>query len=323
MNEDGARLQVSKVAGQDLRQARESAGLSLRALAKLTTFDHSTLGHVETGRTAVSLAHIRAYELALGVSLSPRAAYVAKLGMVPLADSVSPADVNALEESVDMLTGLGLRHGGRFIAEAAKGQLRYGVGLLDASPNFPGLADVVGRLADRTAWSLSEVTQHGKARKVFNLALEVVTGSTVREMITVNVAAHHLTTGDPNGALHLLDTVSGSLPVLAFSAHGARARVYGSLGDLQATLREIGRADEAHANVNLDDLPECFRPFASGHAAHADREAGTALFLVARMAQRRAKVLAVQRLEAALESFGPDRSNAAERCRQRLSELVG
>ena len=257
--------------------------------------------------------------MGLGISLAPRSASLADLGPM----SIAPTSVEALADAVDSLTSLGLRHGGRLILEAAKGQLRYAMALHDQAPT-DRLADVVGRLADRAAWALSEVGQHGQARRVFRLAVDVAATLTTRDAIRVNLAGHHLTTGDPLGAIGLLPDVPDDLPVFAFVAHATLAHAHAALGDLQGAMREIARADSAHAAVSLPNLPEAYRPFASGHAAHADREAGSALFALAlRYPNRRTIARAEERLNRAIELFGPERSHAAERCRQRLFELVG
>lgn len=56
--------------GESLRAARERAGLSLAGLARLTHYSKALLGHLETGRRAVSPEHVTAYARALDVPVS-------------------------------------------------------------------------------------------------------------------------------------------------------------------------------------------------------------------------------------------------------------
>jgi transcriptional regulator with XRE-family HTH domain len=53
--------------GSALRAAREAAGLSLSAMATRTHYSKALLGHLETGRRAVTPGHVTAYSRALGV----------------------------------------------------------------------------------------------------------------------------------------------------------------------------------------------------------------------------------------------------------------
>ncbi|MEU6562861.1 helix-turn-helix domain-containing protein [Nocardia nova] len=55
------------VTGEQLRAAREAAGLSLAAMAARTHYSKALLGMLETGRRAVKGEHVRAYAEVLGV----------------------------------------------------------------------------------------------------------------------------------------------------------------------------------------------------------------------------------------------------------------
>ncbi|WP_273944624.1 helix-turn-helix domain-containing protein [Kutzneria chonburiensis] len=77
------------VSGEVLRAAREAAGLSLSALARRTTYAKGYLGQLETGKRRVLEEHVRAYEVALGLSVDVMASRFRPT------TSVTPADVSA------------------------------------------------------------------------------------------------------------------------------------------------------------------------------------------------------------------------------------
>lgn len=55
--------------GSNLRAARQAAGVSLAAVAARTHYSKALLGHLETGKRAISPAHVVAYARALGVAV--------------------------------------------------------------------------------------------------------------------------------------------------------------------------------------------------------------------------------------------------------------
>lgn len=95
------------------------------------------------------------------------------------------------------------------------------------------------------------------------------------------------------------------------------------LGDFGHTVRHVDLADAAHAAVLLPDLPAAIRPYASGHEAHAHSAAGRALYTLTRSGRPKAARLAVERLEAAIVAFGPERAQAIASCEKRLAALPG
>ena len=325
--------------GEILRAAREAAGWSLSRMGQATGFSKPYLSKLETGDKEVKPWHIEAYDKALGGdSVRRRALLIMGASFVSQAvwaeldmptsgpPRVDPQELAALEASADMLTSLGLQHGGRAAVAAARGQLRYAAGLLDLDmPDAArgSLLTTVGRLADRTAWSMADSGQLKQADKIYDFALTVTPDPVQHWLTLVNLAGLRLDEDEPQRALDLLDRSEPGLPVLRFLVDSTRAHAYAQLGDFSRTVRHIGEADEAHAAVDLTDLPSAIHPYVSGHEAHAHSAAGRALYVLARSGRRKAAPLSVDRLEAAVEAFGADRARAIASCRRRLDVLVG
>lgn len=301
--------------GAHLRTAREAAGLSLNRLADLTHYSKPLLSLLETGRRTVSAAHVAAYESVLGVRIDPSES------------SAGTADVELLRQAADLVTAVGLRHGGVQAAEMASAQWKWAEGLLgQGMPDTirASLSAQAARVADRLAWSLADTGRQDRASKVYATALGLAdTDPTTRAVVVVDLANHYTTLGTPGKSLELLDSLSGLPDVLSFSANASKARAYAVLGDWEQTIRHIGVADEAHARVEPESLPDTHRPYLSGRAAHPHRDAGKALHALALTGHRRAVPLAVNRLEQAVGLFGPDRARAVAKCQERLSALVG
>lgn len=296
-----------------LRAAREAAGVSLSRMAELTHYSKALVGHLETGRRAVTSAHVAAYEQALGLRINTTF------------DRVDTADVDLLTQATDTLTALGLRYGGIASAEIARAHWEWASGLMSrpmverVRTAFSGQA---ARLADRYAWSLADSGRPRQAVSTYRTALELAPGeSAVRPVILVDLANHYTSVGAPGDALATLEHVSRASAVVEFTAHAARARAYAELGEREPTLRHVALADDSHARVDLADLPETHRPFVSGHEAHAHNEAGKALFVLSRHGHRKAGLRAAERLQAAIDRFGPERARAVARCEARLQRL--
>lgn len=322
--------------GPILRTAREAVGWSLSRMASATGFSKPYLSKLETGDREVKPWHLEAYDKALGGdSVRRRALLLSGTGMasrafwseldlptVPLV-RIGAEDLVALSDSVDVLTSLGLRYGGRVAVAAARGQLRYAVSLLDldmADGVRQKLLATVGRLADRTAWSMADTGQLSQADRVYDFALTVTPDSVQRWLTLINMANLRLRQNQPKRALALLDRADPEIPVLGFLTHSSRAHAFARLGQSGRTLRHVEMADSAHARVDLEDLPGSIRPYESGHNAHAHSAAGRALHVLA-TGNRTAIRLAAERLEAAIRCFGPDRAHAAASCQRRLETL--
>lgn len=300
--------------GDDLRAARVAHGLSLSALSRLTHFSKPYLSRVETGERPLQPDVVKAYESALNVSLSREH------------QAVGVTDVQLLSQTADVVTALGLRHGGMAIADLARSHWVWTESLL--SQGMPesvrlDLSWQAARLSNRLGWSLSESGRQVQATTAYTTAMELSEHDHgLHTAVSVDLAKHQATTGSPGEALSLLESLSPKEPVHQFTANGVASLASAAMGDWQSTVRFVGLADEAWSRVELDNLPEINRPYASGHEAHAHRDAGRAFHVLALHGESRAVPLAAQRLELAISMFGPDRANAVAQCRRRLESLV-
>ncbi|MFI7678974.1 helix-turn-helix domain-containing protein [Actinophytocola sp. NPDC049390] len=302
-------------AGSALRAARVAAGVSLSAMSARTHYSKALLGHLETGRRTVRPEHVRAYEEALSVRIDLTGR------------SVDLADVELIRQAVDVVTAIGLRHGGMASVGVASSQWEWArdlLGRLMPAETRSLVSVQAARLVDRLAWSLADTGRSGRAVSVYSDALGLAADDAVTHAaVAVNLANHHTTTGRPDDALTLLDSLGSVVPVVDFTAESARARAFASTGDWGSVVRHIGLADDAHSRVDLSDLPDTHRPFVTGHDAHADNEAGKAFALLAQQGHRKARSRAVERLSLAHARFGPDRARARLKCEERLSALGG
>lgn len=300
--------------GKALRVAREAAGVSLSRMAELTHYSKATLGHIETGRRSVSADYVAAYEEALGVRIN-------------LHSRIDFADVELLRRAADLITSVGLRHGGVQSAGMAAAQWKWAEGLLNQtmSDNVRvALSAQAARVADRLAWSIGDVGRTARAGKLYKTALELAEADLItRGVVAIDLAAYYANIGEPQKSLELLDSLKKLPAVLLFSANSSKAYAYALMGDWNQTIRHIGLADEAHADVDPETVPDTHRPYLSGHAAHPHRDAGKALHALALAGHSKAVPMAVDRLEHAMTLFGPDRARAVGRCQQRLAALAG
>lgn len=278
-----------------------------------TNYSKPYLGQLETGKRAVAPEHVKAYESALGVSVRPEHS------------SVGSPDVELLSQATDVITAVGLRHGGQASVPMAQAQWTWADSLLNQTmpgPTRLALSRQAGRLADRLAWSLSESGRVSLAAQAFRTALDLSDHDhELTAVVTIDYARHMIETGSPRDALALLNLLSPKASVHQFTAHGVMAHAHAVMGDWEGTTRHVGMADDAWSRVDLDNLPEVNRPYASGHDAHAHREAGRAFHALAVKGVAKAIPLATQRLEQAVRMFGPDRANAVAACQRRLSDL--
>ncbi|MBB5804650.1 transcriptional regulator with XRE-family HTH domain [Saccharothrix ecbatanensis] len=297
-----------------LRTARVAAGLSLSAMSTRTNYSKAHLGQLETGVRAVRPEHVKAYEDALGVSLAFERT------------SVGSPDVELLSQATDVITAVGLRHGGQASVPMAQAQWTWASSLLKQTmPDSTRLAMSwqAGRLADRLAWSLSESGRGKQATGAFRTALDLSAHDhELHAVVTIDLAKFMVESNGAQNALELLRSLNPKRDVHQFTAHGVMAHAHAALGDWEGTVRHVGLADDAWSRVDLVNLPEVNRPYASGHEAHAHREAGRAFHALAVNGVVKAIPLARQRLELAVMMFGPDRANAVAACQRRLDDLL-
>ncbi|MEU4388723.1 helix-turn-helix transcriptional regulator [Promicromonospora sp. NPDC023805] len=325
--------------GDVLRAARVAAGWSLSRMERATGYSKPYLSKLETGAKEVKPWHAQAYDKALGGdSVQRRSMLRMGSGVVssevwaelesptPTPARIGGADVVALAETVDQLTGLGLKHGGQMVVAAARGQLQYAASLLGGTMTDVVRGELlltVAHLADRTAWSMYDVGQVSQAARIYEFAMTVAPDDTQRCISLVNLAQMRITEHDPAAALKLLDEAEPDRKVMRFRVNSTRALAHATLGEYTATMRNVDAADAAHAGVDLGDLPTVIRPYASGHDAHAHAAAGKALHILAMQGRRSAASHAVERLTEAVSAFGNERARAIQTCQRRLADLYG
>lgn len=299
--------------GGALRAARAAAGVSLSVLAVRTNYSKALLGHIETGRRTILPEHVDAYERELGVRV-PRTSRGA-----------ASTDATLLAQAVDVITAVGLRHGGLAALDMTRAHQAWAKQVLSRTTNDAVRSAVrsqLARLTGRYAWGLGDAGQPKHARLAYASALDLAPlNDPVRMLLMVDMAAHELGCTQPLAAIEILTLVRSADPVTRFSANGVRARAYALLGDLDHCRRYIGMADEEWAAVVVDDIPRVYQPFISGHDGHAHHAAGKALHDLSRRGHPNAAQAAVDRLEKAVTAFGSDRARARDRCQMRLDAL--
>jgi transcriptional regulator with XRE-family HTH domain len=316
-----------------LRAARKAASVSLNALAAQSHFTKGHLSNVEAQRRAATPDLILAYEQILGVRFLAPGVELAYL-LTGVADAPRPdyagmADVIALEDTTVMLTALDLDRGGGLACEMAKGQLRWAVGLLGATMKDPireRLSVAVATLANRTSFSMFDAGDSLSAARLSSLALRAsddTNSADLRAHILADIAERAIHDGQPAEALRTVDVPDAALaPVTRFVLHGVRARAHGAMGDTSATWREVAFTEQAHEQVDVEQLPDFSQPFAAAHQAHADRDTGHALFSLAEHGSSKARREACDRLGRAVSAFGSGRTRALVRSRVRLAIML-
>jgi transcriptional regulator with XRE-family HTH domain len=261
--------------GQVLRAARESAGLSLAALAGRVHYSKSTLGMVETGQRTATPALIAAYERTLGVQglgedmnrrelLAAAAAVLAGSHtpdpLVRLLDSLATVDqpgqvgrseVEAVQQATAVYTTMDLRFGGAVAADLSTGALRWAVSLLDApmrQDTHVALCAAVGALADRAAWTHFDAGRTYSARQLSTLALRTADEGAdhdLRAHALLNIAAQ---IGDalPSEAVGLVDAALSDRRVCSLERANLHAGLAGHLaksGERERALQHIREAE--------------------------------------------------------------------------------
>lgn len=257
--------------------------------------------------------HVRAYERGLGVRIALST------------HRADGTDIALLSSAVDTITAVGLRHGGLATLDMARAQQMWADDMMaraDGEPVRSMITVELARLTGRYAWCLADAGRLGQAKQVYASALNLAADDrTISLLLTIDLAAHELRCAEPRAALRTLAHLGTGHPALMFSAYAVRARAYALVGDSNRCRRDVGRADDEWSEVDVHDLPRALLPFASGHAGHAHHAAGKALHELSQRGHPDAAQRAVERLEAAVGAFGPERARAADRCRARLAAL--
>ena len=157
--------------GQNLRSAREAAGVSLAALARRTHYSKALLGHLETGERAVKPEHVTAYAQALDVPVS-RLYTGAESGLSfdrsdgMRLDPSAPLDgdyVESLRMRVRMLVDLDFQFGGDQSSEIALRLFRSVHRKIGTVPCVPGIERDLQAAAGELGGNCMALVRRGKA----------------------------------------------------------------------------------------------------------------------------------------------------------------
>lgn len=207
-----------------------------------------------------------------------------ELGVLP--STVGPIEVEQLEDAAKRLSAWDHQMGGGgIVRQAAAAQLQWAAGLLHCPCPVsvrPQLFAAVARLAHVVGMSAFDAFHHQDARRAFLFATACAEESDdwhLRAKIFSMRARQEIWTGNPDLGLTYteLGLVRGDRLTATEQAMllTAQARAYAKLGDVQATLRAVGRADECFALSNPDEDPPWMRYY---DAAQHNGDTGHALF---------------------------------------------
>ncbi|MGW5381765.1 helix-turn-helix domain-containing protein [Nocardia sp. NPDC003963] len=241
--------------GRTLRTARQSAGISLREVSRLTHYSPSYLSRVESGQRAVTPEVLSAYEAALGVDMSRLTAVTEKLARI---------DTSALNDVSVML--------------AATRRLEDATGPVAVLPAVAGISAMTDQFVQsapaRNVTALaSEVSQFrgwlehatgasGASRRSLGRALNLAkdSGHPDRLVHGLSFAAYVLLeSGDRATAQAMSDaamTVRGADPHLHVYEQFQRARIHALAGEAHEADRLLLDADKAITTLDGETPPD-------------------------------------------------------------------
>jgi transcriptional regulator with XRE-family HTH domain len=259
--------------GQNLRAAREVAGMSLAALAHRTHYSKALLGHLETGRRPIRPEHVTAYAHALDLPVS-RLYTGSESGLSVDSsnglrlDPTAPLDgdyVDSLRMRIRMLVDLDVQFGGDQSSEIALRLFRSVHRKIGVAPCAPGierdLHAAVGELGEVTAWLLYDAGKHDLVRATNLEALQLLrlAGDRSIELLTLqNMSLHAGDLGRPVESLNLarmvLETTRLS-PRLEAMFRTREARALAQLRDATGAAQTFRQARSLYLEGVLADDP--------------------------------------------------------------------
>ena len=271
---------------------------ALRAL--LGVSGDAALGFSNPRRAVVRLDDVDRQQFlrsaALGVgalALTPVAAMIEGTEPTPVPRQVGGVDIAQIHTAARVFAGWDHTYGGGLAREAVHAQLRWSVGLLDATCPAPlrgALFAAVGYLAHTCAFMAFDAYAHDDARCIFRFALgcaEHAGDWHLRAKVLSSMARQAIWTGQPDDGLtlaeHALVRADRLTATERAMLHTAHARALAKMGRVQETLIAVGLADDHFAQrVPADDAP--FMAYYDD-AQHAG-DTGHALFDLATMQGR-------------------------------------
>jgi hypothetical protein len=219
---------------------------------------------------------------ALGVGtlgLGPLATLLEGIKPTPIPTRVGATEIEQTRTAKRVFQSWSLTYGGGLARDAVMGQLRWSVGLLEATcPDQlrPGLLSAVGDLADTAGYMALDAGADEEARRVFSFALacaEEAKDWPLRAEVLGYMAVHAIRTGQPDEGLTLAEQALVRADRLTATQrsmlHTDRARALAMMRRVNETLTAIGAADDHFAQSTPANDP----PFLAYHnpAVHALR----------------------------------------------------
>ncbi|MGY2026421.1 helix-turn-helix domain-containing protein [Nocardia gipuzkoensis] len=259
------------VTGERLRAARESAGLSLSAMAARTHFSKPLLGLLETGQRTIKPEHVRAYADALGVGSSlfveptdgeqAAADWLARVA----ASDLGGDTLDRLEAAVDDLASAYSSTPPAELLIRIRQHLGYAGRLMDGQMTLGQhrrLLVAVGWLALLASTCHIDLGQTGDAAARGHLAWKLSEEARHREIAAWCLetrAWQHLTGGEYAAAADLARSAQSLAPEDS-SAHiqstAQEGRALARLGDRQGTYSALRRVARMVSGLSVPDRPE-------------------------------------------------------------------
>jgi transcriptional regulator with XRE-family HTH domain len=240
-------------------------------------------------------------------------------------------DIEQLWQQSELLTAMDMRCGGGLVSQLAKAVLRWAYPMLHAyglsEEDNRRLLSVVGTIAHRAAWAAFDVLAHEAARSLFRLALSTAAQAgdhNLRGHVLADIAAQHNYLGYRHDALDVIRLAEGDeriAPAVRVVLHGAKARAYGGLGEVDGCHRQIEAAEEAFALAGQDG-PGWVERLATPAKLHAIT--GQAMAdLAERSGDKGDREEAIQRLDKAVDELdGTNHARVSVLCIARLTALM-
>jgi hypothetical protein len=186
------------------------------------------------------------------------------IARAPVPDQVGEREIEEVRTAAGAVTAWSFAHGGALALRAGEGQLRWATQLLGARcPERlrPTLNSAVSRLADACGFAAFDShLAFGQARRMLraaHLCAEAGGNWALRASALVDTALLALWLGEADEALTYTDLAlvrsERLAPAEAALVWATRAEAHAQMGDAQATLAAIGRADAHFWNAGPGD----------------------------------------------------------------------
>ncbi|WP_446222584.1 helix-turn-helix domain-containing protein [Nocardia sp. IBHARD005] len=206
----------------------------------------------------------------------------------PVPSRVGSVEIAQIRDAAQLFAKWDATYGGALVRDVVAAQLRIAQGYLNADCAPANRADLylaVGSLAHTAAFMAFDACAHNDAEQMFGLARDCakeVDAVHLHAKVLSSMTRHSIWIGKNTDGLGHVQEALALAPRLTATEqamlHTAEARVRAKLGDVQAVLTAVGRADEQFANSSPANDPVWMRYY--DPAQHAG-DTGHALFDIA------------------------------------------